>query len=241
MPNPAKLLLDLLDSWEVPPNRSIKHARGFSGGELQAWQRHQLAAQWIAEIESSLNSFVATDDLDQVEAWIEQLHLWYAALFEPDRAWNLKIQEGLSPLSGSPRSMLRALIPMLDTAKAVPKSGAEQIAQLLAALADARKLVNESTYLNREVERYIKQLLDEAAIVAEEVEKYGEATLRARVFEVGGAMTALAEAPGVSEEEKSKWTARAKKILTVGMWTGYNAAVTMATQGAVAALPPSES
>lgn len=209
-PDPATLLADMLDSWEVPQNASAQSARGFGGNgatHLEAWRRVGHAAKLLRSVDNLLTGMTAAGQ--DVEMYSPYLPAWYGGVFFTTTPWDSSSQNARPRPVCQPHEihLLRALGasiraiggPVIDESAA---RGLRDILDQALALLEA-----DATDFEAEVRFYLHGLISRARMVVDNVAEYGSYAVREVSLELGGAMIVRGAQVKADDPEKgSRWT-----------------------------------
>lgn len=204
--NPARLLADLLTSWQnVPPNKTPEAFRNDPG-----WVVHRRATRHLLAIEQFVDAMAASGQ--PADEYRECLPSWTAAVFSFGAGWQGQTNATRAVIGNGDLRMLRSLATLMTTAHYVEPITAPGVQSLVASLDQAETLIRASEAIGDDARRYLLGLMVEASTTVKDIETFGEAEARRSVFELGGAMTAVAGRLR-DEPEGPTWAARAGDLL----------------------------
>jgi hypothetical protein len=216
--NAAALLADLIASWDLKKGDVPATVRRESLAEAGGlWDVQKLAITYLLQIETDIDAMHAAGD--EVTHYRQTLGSWYEAV----HSWNAPWQDAAAGVMRAidPRDLrlLYALAGQIDSLRLSPPVPTVQLPQLRVALTKAQELIAEAVppVLDDAARRYLLGLVFEANRCIDEIELRGAASLRRVTFELGGAMTTIAE-QATDENAKKAWREKAKGILI--QWSG---------------------
>jgi len=208
------MLADLLAAWNVPAGSTPLTVRkaSIAAQESSLWDVERRAIGYLEQVERDLDAMEAFGE--DVTYYRECMPVWWAAVFSFDLGWQQSLNTSVSLMDRGELRLLRALAGQIDTMRLSPRVQPGQLAALRAKLEESLQLVQatQPPTLDDAAKRYMLTLVHEALRVVDEVDLVGAASVRRVVFELGGAMTTVAEQTP-DENEKKKWHESARGFL----------------------------
>lgn len=202
MTNAADTLADLLDSWEVPSQKTPVYARlqNDRASSLSFWRRHAHAVEMLCEVEHALNGLEAIGK--NADHFRQDLVPIYQAIFGYSPGWGHKVPvEGLLAAPLESIKMLRSLGMVLDANGMNVEYDQADLESLQEALEEADRLLDEVPNLSSEERVFLYGLLAEARQCVEEVGRFGAARVRTVTFTLNGALVDQAVAAHARGDE----------------------------------------
>lgn len=209
MPNAAHELADLLDSWRViQAGSTLRSSRSFGRDTREDWQIQIRAARLLDEVDRYLEA--ARLSGKSVDHYLRAFPRWAMGLVAPDHKWGETAPSQRAVIEQHSIDLLRALGDIMESTQItvamtpeLTQGKQDAIDALLEALSDP------AVHLREAERRYVYELVNSVRRVFEESDVLGSVDLVARVHELVGVMTMLAET--LSEHEDTKDVA--KRIL----------------------------
>lgn len=230
MPNPAKLLADMVEPFTVQHGEQVVARRmritPEGPGAIDFWEDHRRAVGFLEEIDIAIRGMEAMGE--DVTHWRSQYDEWHSFVFAIEVNWSATPSGGVSmPLPSL--SMLRALAQVLDVTNYAPEESPADLVMLQQAIAEARALVVEVGF-PADTARYLLSLLREAEDVITEYQLYGSVRLRSVTLKLGGAMLMTS-----GEDVVTRDPAKAKRYKQLAGKLMMGVAITLGSQhGALA-------
>lgn len=234
MGNAAHDLADLLESWKtVGAGESMRSIRRLDDDSPASWARQVHAAQLLSEVGRYLEAMTLSGE--SVDHYQRSYPEWAKGVFAPWIDWTSSVQ-GQRPVVGQPAiDLLRAFGDVarsvgltVSMSPVIAHTSTEALDELMECLRDP------SVQLNEVERRYVFDLISSVRQVFEESSVLGSVNLLARVHELLGVMTMLADTLSESEETRGL----AKKLLAatrrVVPYAKFGARVSAGTLGAAA-------
>ncbi|UUW88451.1 hypothetical protein [Pimelobacter simplex] len=209
--NAAHLLADLLESLVVPPNTHPQSVHGFeSETDIDAWREHVERLNLARTVDDHVRTLALTQNAGVFESSVPH---WYAGIGFATTPWDMaQNQRHRAACPPEHLNMLRALAMVIDATPHL-EIREEDRRSLLDVIAEARTLLDEDTSMAQDVRLYLAMLLQRAAFLLDNLEKYGAEPIRAVALELGGAMYTQAQREP-EEGKKSRWSAAAWGFVT---------------------------
>jgi hypothetical protein len=196
MPNAALLLHDLLSRWIIPSTTSgVENHRtqylADNAPHIEFWKMQAIAMGYLVEVEQALDFLEANDE--DVAHYRDLLPTWFDAIVHPRTDWRSQIgtTRQLQPLELVPLKTLAAHLRVIGYVNSLD---AGEVALLRASLGNLEEQVRQSSSIPADSRAYILNLIRECRAVLDDLGIYGEARYRSVSLELGGAITATAEA-----------------------------------------------
>lgn len=235
MPNAAHELADALQDWIlIRKGQNVRISRSFQGDTTEDWREQVRVIGLLHEVDRYLSA--ATLSGREMGHYLRAYPKWAKGLIAPDQNWQESISGSARPVIDQPSiDLLRALGDIMASTELsvamtpeASKGGTDAIDALLEALSDP------SVHLRDTERRYVYELVSSVRRVFEESTVLGSVDLIARVHELLGVMTMLAEtlAADPSTEGVAKKILRA--VRRVVPYAAFGAKVSAGTIGVAA-------
>jgi hypothetical protein len=214
MHNPARLLHEVLVRWAVPRGATAEQTRAVDEQGVDThdfWLIQSTAVTYLREIEQALDGMASNGE--DVSPYQESLPAWYRAVFAYNTPWQSTNTSHRQAATQAELTVLRALATYLDLTRYGPTVSPEEAAELRQSFESARQLSMSSKDIDADVRRYLLGLAAEAIRCIDELETFGTVQLRSITFEIGGALTSVADTVLRSDADAKPWHEAARKIL----------------------------
>lgn len=197
MPNPAKLLANLVEEWTTAHGDVVTTVRYnalptaddderdpnvFDDGAF--WRAQRRAVGYLEEIDEAIKGMEAMGE--DVQHFRGQYPAWHKFVFATEVHWGASPSGGVT-LDPSSLALLRALSQYLDATNYAPDVSLVDRVLLFHKVAEARDLVMTADF-PPDVARYLLALLRESDDVVREYELYGAVRVRTMSLRLGGAL-----------------------------------------------------
>lgn len=191
MPNPARLLLKVLDDWTVPQNTAPETVRQVATEQaLLGWRLQGRGAALLNDLERAL-THLRVSGLD-VSGYEYALPRWYQAVFNFTVPFQSTATFARVTVDEQGRAMLQMLALQLDTVGYAAEVAEEQRNTVVSVLKEVLELLRDDTSLPPTEKQYVWGLVVEARDAVEQYDSLGVMTVRSRVQEAAGAVDAVA-------------------------------------------------
>ncbi|MBW1639249.1 hypothetical protein G3H63_09215 [Microbacterium resistens] len=236
MPNAAHELADLLESWRVVKNNStIRSTRGLTADDVEGWRNQARAFGLLHQIDQYLAAAeLAGSDIDHfVRAYPD----WAKGIVAPEYKWNEAIQATRTVIEQHRIDLLRALGDIMkgtEISVAMTPETSQAGRDAVDALMD--ELKDPTVQLRDAERRYVYELIASVRRVFEESKVLGSVNLMARVHELLGVMTMLAETLSESDDTKQAATRILRAARRIVPYAKFGARVSAGAIGVAADL-----
>ncbi|CAN7444555.1 hypothetical protein LJR045_002929 [Microbacterium sp. LjRoot45] len=217
MGNPARELADYLDDVkQVTARQSMRDLRGVSAqhDQVVGWANQIDYASRLARVSEFLDAFERSGK--DVLHYRRAFPKWAEGVFAPDVDWAGGAQTAKVIINSASIDLLRAFADLIDTSGiAVSMSPARTDSSLSALDEIVEMLESDDIPLSFVERRYVFELISSCRRVIQESAIFGEADLIARVHELIGVMTMLAETLSKAADTRTagrKLLAAAKRV-----------------------------
>ncbi|MDO3397001.1 hypothetical protein QWJ41_14840 [Nocardioides sp. SOB44] len=206
--NAATLLVELIDSYAVPPNHKAQTAFGFDNAhDIDAWREHIEALTLVRNVDDAIRDMAAQGD--PVDIFVPSVPHWYAGVGMASTPWGSTHATERAICPPEHRKMLKALALLIDAqGRSLDITEADRRA-LSDVLDEAAELLEASQTMPPSARSYLRALIDRARFLLEALDTYGAESVRAVVLELGGAMVmegGRASAEGDQPTAKRWWS-----------------------------------
>lgn len=216
MPNPARLLHEMMINWTVPANTPPESVRGNGdASSLEFWHEQARAVRFLRDVEVALDGMEAIGE--EVEHYRDVLPDLYQGVFAYTTPWQHRPGSITHPIDPRDLRLLKALAGHLQSVNYAPQVGGDQLAALLESLDSTELLIRTSPDIDDSIRRYLLGLISEARRVATELQTFGDVELRSITFELGAALLSTASEQ-VPEENRRGWIDKAKSLVASVGW-----------------------
>lgn len=204
--NAAYLLRDLIESLDVPRHQAPETVRGFGdSNDVSAWRQHAESLLLARSVDDHVQGLAAVGE--DVSIFVQSVPTWYAAVGMAATPWGSRADQTRRACEPVHMNMLTALAMLID-ARPHLAIDVENQRSLADVIEEARGLLADDNTIDEYVRVYLAGLLDRAAFLLDNIEKYGAESLRSVALELGGAYYIQAEREP-DEAKKSRWRSAA--------------------------------
>jgi hypothetical protein len=218
--NAAHLLVDLINSYEVPPSTQPQSTRGFNSGSTPEWRNHIEVLNLVRQLDALIEGMER--DGRNVAVFKDFVPAWYGGVYVMNPNWNGGGSNKPRPTcSKQAVAMLGAFALLLD-ANPYLEIGEEERRSLRDVLGEAEELLaSEREAIPSDIRAYLQSLLARASYALDGLDTYGAENLRSFVMELSGAMNLQAQASeGRGDQPTAKRWRDAAWMLAAGFFTG---------------------
>lgn len=241
MANAARLLGDLIDTWEGPANQAPGSNRGAgSADSIEFWRVHAQAVGYLVEIEEEINELASTNPDAEADSFFELLPQVYKAVFGMEPRWGDATGSGgnRAAINKTARQDLRRLSGLLATTAALRDLTKDQLEPVLAALSAALDEVKKAEFAEP---RLRAELVDMLARAIDIVTGTASTTRQKHrmLRDASSAVVVASRAKGLSEEARNKMVSAAATLAVGAAAMFGNALVDNAVDAAFEPFKPS--
>lgn len=208
--NSAHLLAELLESLAVPPSTQPQTVHGFKNElDVDAWRNHVEQMNLVRAVDDHLRALRLTQDTTVFDGSVPH---WYAGVGFASTPWDGVTSKARRACTPEHLNLLRALGMLIDARPHLAITE-EDRRSLLDVIEEARALLADDDSMASDIQAYLALLLQRAAFLLDNLEKYGAEPIRAVAFELGGAMYTQSQREP-DPDKKQRWSAAAWGFVT---------------------------